>query len=92
MLAIFAWRGGEASRQWVEKGARSEPFVLKSEIVPLSRAQVVRQYLALGYTHILPKGTDHILFVLGIFLLSTRWRPILAQVTAFTSRTRSRWA
>jgi hypothetical protein len=39
---------------------------------------------ALGYTHILPKGTDHILFVLGIFLLSTRWRPILAQVTAFT--------
>ena len=38
----------------------------------------------LGYTHILPKGTDHILFVLGIFLLSVRLKPILLQVTAFT--------
>jgi len=27
---------------------------------------------------------DHILFVLGIFLLSTAWRPILLQVTTFT--------
>lgn len=27
---------------------------------------------------------NHILFVLGIFLLSRRWRPLLAQVTAFT--------
>jgi len=44
----------------------------------------VRQYLALGFTHILPKGTDHILFVLGVFLLSQRWKPILLQVTAFT--------
>ena len=84
MLAIHVEGEEEASRQWVEKGARSEPFALKSEIVPMTRAQVVRTYLALGYTHILPKGTDHILFVLGIFLLSTRWRPILAQVTAFT--------
>ena len=84
MLAIRVAGEEEASRQWVEKGAHSQPFVLKSEIVPMTRAQVIRAYLALGYTHILPKGTDHILFVLGIFLLSTRWRPILAQVTAFT--------
>ena len=38
----------------------------------------------LGFTHILPKGLDHILFVLGIFLLSRRLRPILWQVSAFT--------
>jgi len=57
---------------------------LKSEIVPMTRRQVVATYLKLGFTHILPKGTDHILFVLGIFLLSVRWKPILAQVTAFT--------
>ncbi len=50
----------------------------------------MRQYLWLGYTHILPKGVDHILFVLGLFLLNVRVRPILIQVTAFTSRTRSR--
>ena len=32
----------------------------------------------------LPKGIDHILFVLGLFLLSVRLRPILIQVTTFT--------
>ena len=41
-------------------------------------------YLKLGFTHIVPKGLDHILFVLGLFLLSIRWRPLLYQVTAFT--------
>ena len=73
-----------AERQWVEGPARSTPFLLSETIVPMTRAQVVRTYLGLGYTHILPKGTDHILFVLGIFLLSIRLKPILMQVTAFT--------
>jgi hydrogenase/urease accessory protein HupE len=45
---------------------------------------VVKSYLWLGFTHILPKGLDHILFVIGIYLLSTRLRPILIQVTTFT--------
>jgi hypothetical protein len=45
---------------------------------------VARQYLVLGYEHILPEGTDHILFVLGLFLLSCRITPLLWQVTAFT--------
>jgi hydrogenase/urease accessory protein HupE len=33
---------------------------------------------------VVPLGLDHILFVLGVFLLSRRWRPLLWQVTAFT--------
>ena len=53
-------------------------------LVPRSRWKVAGDYLALGFTHILPKGLDHILFVLGIFLLSLHWRPLLYQVTAFT--------
>ncbi len=44
----------------------------------------VGTYVVVGFTHILPKGLDHILFVLGLFLLSTRWKPLLVQVTAFT--------
>ena len=71
-------------RVWMEGGDESPPFPLRSDIVPPTRGQVARQYLVLGYTHILPKGSDHILFVLGIFLLSTRWKPVLLQVTAFT--------
>ncbi len=42
------------------------------------------QFIELGFTHILPKGLDHILFVLGLFLLSPKLKPLLWQVTAFT--------
>ncbi len=84
MLTIRTDGDQQAARQWVEGPAESEPFALKAEIVPMTRSEVARTYLALGFTHILPKGTDHILFVLGIFLLSVRLRPILLQVTAFT--------
>lgn len=37
-----------------------------------------------GFGHIVPEGLDHILFVLGLFLLARTWRPILIQVTLFT--------
>ena len=42
------------------------------------------QFLALGAYHIVPEGLDHILFVLGLFLLSAKMKPLLWQVTAFT--------
>ncbi|MEO6130206.1 MAG: HupE/UreJ family protein [Saprospiraceae bacterium] len=45
---------------------------------------VVMFYLKLGYKHILPDGFDHILFVVGLCLLSTRMKTILWQATAFT--------
>jgi hypothetical protein len=70
--------------QWLEKDAANPPFSLAKAVVPPTRMEVVRLYLKLGFTHILPEGPDHILFVLGIFLLSRRLKPILQQVTAFT--------
>jgi hypothetical protein len=45
---------------------------------------VVWFYLKLGYTHILPEGFDHILFVVGLCLLSNKIKVILWQATAFT--------
>ena len=45
---------------------------------------VVGRFIGLGFTHILPGGMDHILFVLGLFFFSTLFRPLLLQVTAFT--------
>lgn len=45
---------------------------------------VAGQFLALGFWHIIPTGPDHILFVLGLFLLSPTLKPLLWQVTAFT--------
>jgi hydrogenase/urease accessory protein HupE len=46
--------------------------------------EVFGRYLRLGFTHIVPFGLDHILFVLALFLLSAKLRPLLIQVTAFT--------
>ena len=71
-------------RQIVERGGRSNPYPLDRPPPAPTRLEVVGQYLKLGFEHILPLGIDHILFVLGLFLLSTAWRPLLVQVTAFT--------
>lgn len=45
---------------------------------------VIWFYLKLGISHIIPQGTDHILFVVGLCLLSTKIKTILWQATAFT--------
>lgn len=82
---ILQIEGEESSVwQWLDAGATSPGFSLAKAAVPPTRLAVVRQYLTLGFTHIVPEGPDHILFVLGIFLLSRRLKPILQQVTAFT--------
>jgi hypothetical protein len=46
--------------------------------------QAFGTYIPVGFDHILPKGLDHILFVLGLFLLSTHLGPLLWQISAFT--------
>jgi hypothetical protein len=42
------------------------------------------RYILLGIKHIIPEGTDHICFVLGLFLLNSRTSFLLWQVSAFT--------
>jgi hypothetical protein len=41
-------------------------------------------YTSLGIKHIVPKGFDHILFIIGICLLGSDIKTILLQATAFT--------
>lgn len=53
---------------------RSEQSVLRT----------IRNYIVVGFEHIVPKGLDHILFVIGIFLLTPAWRALAIQVTVFT--------
>ena len=45
---------------------------------------VVIYYLKLGFSHIIPQGFDHILFVVGLCLLNQKVKSILWQATAFT--------
>lgn len=75
---------GVARREWVEADASSKPFPLDRSLLPPSRFDVFGQYVILGFTHILPLGLDHILFVIGMLLLSRGLKPVLLQVTAFT--------
>lgn len=74
----------------MDAGGRSEPIVLdfQSSVTKgenLSGAlHVTWQFMVLGFEHILPMGLDHIAFVLGLFLLSSKLKPLVWQVTAFT--------
>ena len=55
-----------------------------TRVRPRSSWITVKSFFNQGYVHVLPLGLDHILFVLGIFLLSRKWKPLLLQVTMFT--------
>ena len=55
-----------------------------NELERMSGKDAALLYLELGYTHILPLGLDHILFVLSLYLLSPKLKPVLWQATAFT--------
>ena len=63
---------GSSTVEWIEGTNWSDVIDLSRRFTRPTRMEIARQYLWLGYTHILPKGLDHILFVLGIFLLSPR--------------------
>lgn len=52
--------------------------------VALTKINSFIKYLFLGIEHIIPKGLDHMLFIIGLFLFSNLIRPLLLQVTMFT--------
>jgi len=81
---IRAGRDGPIQRRVTSWGDASEPYFLDGSQGETSAAQVAVRYTTLGFRHILPLGVDHILFVLGLYLLNTSLRSLLAQVTAFT--------
>ena len=58
---------------------------LNTDLSKLSRTDIIWAYVQLGYTHILPLGLDHILFVLSLYILEPRLKPVLWQATAFTA-------
>jgi hypothetical protein len=59
--------------------------VIVGELEKMSRSETAIIYFKLGYQHILPLGLDHILFVLSLFLLSPKLKPVIIQSTAFTA-------
>jgi len=68
--------------QWLREDKASQPFSLTEVFTQQSLSEIISTYLVSGFEHILPKGLDHILFILGIFLL------IVAAVVLVTEGTR----
>lgn len=74
----------KAASFWLSGGQPSPAFPLDAVVVPRDFWVETGRFIELGYLHIVPVGLDHMLFVLGLFFLSLKWRPLLSQVTAFT--------
>lgn len=45
---------------------------------------IARQYLQIGFTHVIPLGFDHILFILSIFFLNSDIKSVIIQCSVFT--------
>lgn len=84
LILRHANAGEDAFRGYLGPGELSPPLPRGD-----SRAEgpwtTFARYIVLGAEHIVPKGLDHILFVLGLFFFSLALRPLLIQVTAFTA-------
>ena len=81
-LRVNGPQGEEIHTVYLQAGDRAEAIDITG--ATQSAGDIFLNYLVIGYEHILPKGLDHILFVVGLFLLSTRLAPLLWQVTSFT--------
>ena len=57
---------------------------LTAFIAAASLSVVIPRFVELGFTHILPDGLDHILFILGLFFLGRSFESLLVQITVFT--------
>ena len=49
-----------------------------------SSIMVFKDYIVQGFVHIVPKGLDHILFVLALFLFAKSRTSLILQISAFT--------
>lgn len=70
--------------QWLRQDEPSEPFSLAEVVARQSLFKTISNYISLGFLHILPKGIDHILFILGLFFFSNALRPLFWQISMFT--------
>lgn len=54
------------------------------DIEKMTNSQTLFLYLQLGFQHIIPLGLDHIVFIIALFIINPKIKPILLQATAFT--------
>ena len=70
--------------EWLNGSDASAAYDLEQLAGSTNRWHRLARLVATGFTHIVPSGLDHMLFVLGLFLLARGTRALLLQITAFT--------
>ncbi len=75
--------------QYLTAGQQSDIFTIDAKpnfttAYPYPALGNFVNYAVVGIKHIIPKGLDHILFVVGIFLMAPAFKPIFWQVSMFT--------
>jgi hydrogenase/urease accessory protein HupE len=88
-LEVITPRPGKKPKISVMRLApRDEPAELMvieaSGVAEPTKESSLGGWIVAGFEHILPKGLDHILFILGLFLLQPKFKPLLWQSCAFT--------
>lgn len=83
-LIVRQTGGGDKAYTGYLKGGQLSAPMSRDGTAGLSALETFLHYTVIGFEHIVPKGLDHILFVLGLFFFALRFRPLLIQVTAFT--------
>lgn len=69
--------------QFLQNGDKSD-LIYFNDNVQYNKLNAFLDYIPVGFEHIIPKGWDHIIFVLGLFFFSTKLRPLVWQISAFT--------
>lgn len=83
VVRVTTIEGEEGYSAYLQSGQQTDPISV-IDVTLQTGLFVFVNYIVIGFEHIVPKGLDHILFVVGLFLLSTKMRPLLWQISAFT--------
>ena len=70
--------------EWLVGSAASRAYRLDELGLQESAWSTILRLIPTGFSHIIPGGLDHMLFMLGLFLMAPTKRSLLLQVSAFT--------
>ena len=73
-----------SAHQWIREDRPTDPFSLTEIFGQPSQIKVMNTYVEAGFFHIVPRGWDHMLFIMGIFLMTLKLKPLIWQATMFT--------
>jgi hypothetical protein len=86
-IAVVGGLSGVApeSFDWLAGSERSQPYRLDALGTDESAWRSAVRLVPVGFTHIVPGGLDHVLFMVGLFLMASTRRALLLQVSVFTA-------